>query len=294
MAAVLTAVLIFPLVIVGAGVTSQEAGMAFPDWPTSNSHLLNPPGWTQHNDQLWEHGHRLIGWVVGMSAIVLAATTFRQRGVARLLGPLTLFAIVVQGVMGGLRVREVSTTLAMVHGVWGQLCFCLACTTALTTSRAWLRGSELQAVPAAGVLKKGCVVTSVAVFVQLTLGAALRHFVSSPALVAHLLWAVLVTLLVGWIVMWVVGQHPGRDLLGGLGRVLAVLIVVQLLLGGLTLLVTTMGVIKEGMLVWIVPSAHVAVGALMLSTTVLLTVSVHRRLYNREPDVSTSTEVAIS
>ncbi len=268
--------------------------MAFPDWPTSDSHLLNPPGWLEQNDKLWEHGHRLIGWVVGMSAIVLAASTFRKPGVERILGPATLLAIVVQGVMGGLRVTEVSTALAMLHGIWGQLCFCLACTTALVTSRAWLRGSALQAAPAASVLKKGCAITTGAVFIQLTLGAALRHFVSNAALVAHLLWAVFVALLVGWIVMWVVGQHPRRDLLGGLGRMLAVLIVTQLMLGGLALLVTTMGVIKDGPMVWMVPSAHVAVGALMLATTLLLTLSVRRRLYTREPDPAAATGAALS
>lgn len=292
--ALVTATLVFPLVLVGAGVTSQEAGMAFPDWPTSNEHLLNPPGWTEHNDQLWEHGHRLIGWVVGMSAIVLAATTFQKPGVIRWLGPLTLLAIVVQGVMGGLRVTEESTRLAMLHGIWGQLCFCLACASALVTSSGWLRGSAIQAAPAAHVLKKGCVIATGAVLVQLTFGAALRHFASNAALVAHLLWVVPVTLLVAWVAMWVVGQHPARDLLGGLGRVLGLLLMTQLLLGGFTLLTTTMGMFQESAIVWIVPSAHVAVGALMLATTLLLTMSVHRRLYTRELDAPTGTEAVLS
>jgi len=282
-AAIATAVLILPLVIVGAGVTSNDAGMAFPDWPTSNQHLLNPPGWLQEWDKLWEHGHRLIGWVVGMTAIVLAVTAWPRRGRVRVLGLLTLIAIGVQGVLGGMRVTQVSTALAMVHGIWGQLCFCLACTTALVTSRAWHRGRAIQGVQAANILQRGCLVTALAVFLQLVLGAALRHFGSSYAMVAHLMWAVVVALLVGWIAMWVVGQYSGQDLLGVLGRVLAFGIVTQLLLGGLTFLVTVLKVVGDGPMVWFVPSAHVAVGAILLATSVLLTLSVYHRLYTVEP-----------
>jgi len=290
-AAIVTATLIFPLVIVGAGVTSKGAGMAFPDWPTSNSHLINPPGWTADDHQLWEHGHRLIGWVVGMSAIVLVVAAWRRGRAMRMLALLTLGAIIVQGVLGGIRVTMVSTALAMVHGVWGQVCFCLACTTALMTSRAWSRGASFQAVSAAGVLKKGCVATTAAVWLQLVFGAALRHFDSSEALAGHLLWAVVVALLVGWIAMWVVGQHPARDLIGLLGRVVGVCIVLQLGLGGVTLLITVMKVVGDGVWVWLVPSAHVAVGAVLLAGMLLLTLATYRRLAERT-DATGSAELA--
>ncbi len=41
--AVLVAVALFPLVFVGAGVTSKEVGLAYPDWPTSSGHLDRMP-----------------------------------------------------------------------------------------------------------------------------------------------------------------------------------------------------------------------------------------------------------
>ena len=59
--AVALAVALLPLIVVGAGVTSKDAGMAYPDWPTSGGHLVNPPGWWQGEKTLWEHGHRLLG-----------------------------------------------------------------------------------------------------------------------------------------------------------------------------------------------------------------------------------------
>jgi len=132
--ALILAVALLPLIAVGASVTSKGAGMAFPDRPTSNGALVNPPGWWQGEKRLWEHGHRLLGWTVGMLAIVSAASSWRRGTTLRALACATLLAIVIQGVLGGLRVRAVSTPLAIVHGIWGQVCFCLAGVVALRTS----------------------------------------------------------------------------------------------------------------------------------------------------------------
>ncbi len=54
--ALATACAVFPLILVGAGVTSKDAGMAYPDWPTSGGHLVNPTAWWQQSDTRWEHG----------------------------------------------------------------------------------------------------------------------------------------------------------------------------------------------------------------------------------------------
>jgi len=263
--AIATACAVFPLIIVGAGVTSQNAGMAFPDWPTSNGHLLNPPNWLQENDKLWEHGHRLIGWVVGMLAIGTAALSFKRGKPVTQLAIATLFAIIVQGVLGGLRVREISTSLALVHGIWGQLCFGLACTTALLSSKSWLAyDGGPHTVRGATFLQRLSVVLVVSVFIQLLSGATYRHMAINAAVLIHVLWVVILSLVVGWVVMWVITQHSGRTLMGKLGRILAGLMVVQLFLGGSSFLIIVLEMTKSPLLIWAVPSAHVAVGALML------------------------------
>jgi hypothetical protein len=64
--------------------------------------------------------------------------------------------------------------------------------------------------------------------------------------------------------------------------VVGVCIVLQLILGGVTVLITVMKVVNEGVLVWLVPSAHVAVGALLLAAMLLLTIGTYRRLYERD------------
>ena len=268
--ALLTACAILPLVFVGAGVTSTDSGMAYKDWPTSAGHLVNPPSWWQSDNTRWEHGHRLLGWTVGMLAIVVAVLSWSSGGIVRLGGVCLLVAIIIQGVLGGLRVQEVSTPLAMVHGIWGQLCFCLACTIALVMSKKWHATEERHSFPAAGFLQRLCLFGCIGVFIQLIFGAAVRHLDSTPALVGHLLWAVFISLIVGWIAMWVVGQFGADHLLGLFGRMVAILLIIQLLVGGLTFVATRL-MQGPSLLATFAPTAHVALGALLLACIVSLT-----------------------
>ncbi len=282
--ALLAACAVLPLILVGAGVTSKGAGMAYPDWPTSDGHLVNPPGWWQGDLTRWEHGHRLLGWVVGLLAIVLAGACWQRGGKLRLVGAATLAAIIVQGVLGGLRVTEISTTWAVVHGVWGQLCFCLACMVALLTSREWATSSGAVVARRTAFFRCGCWLGLACVFAQLVAGAVFRHFDSRGALVAHLLGAVVVILVLSWLAMWVMEQYGESALLLRLGRTLALLIGLQMILGGFSFLVTVMGVNASGFVGWALPSTHVLVGAMILACVLSLTMAGYRVL--READAT--------
>lgn len=277
-AAVVTACALFPLLFVGAGVTSKDAGMAYPDWPTSSGHFINPPNWWQGDHTRWEHGHRLIGWTVGMLAICSAALCWRAGGVVRGLGIGCLAAIILQGVMGGLRVTLTSPALAMLHGIWGQVTFCIACSMALTTSAAWNASTDRCRLQAARFLQRLCVAGVVALLIQLALGAGLRHFDCPYALVMHLLWAVIVAMLIGWIAMWLIGSLGRGQLAGQFGRIYAILMVLQLFLGGTTLIVTVMGATRSPLMRWAAPTAHVAVGALLLACSVLTVLAAYRTI----------------
>ncbi len=291
--AVATACAVFPLIIVGAGVTSQDAGMAFPDWPTSNGHLLNPPNWLQENDKLWEHGHRLIGWVVGMLAIASAVIGFKRGKPIRQLAIATLLAIIVQGVLGGFRVWEISTPLALLHGIFGQLCFGLACTTALLSSKSWHNyDGGPHRVQGATTLQRLCVVLVASVFIQLLSGAIYRHMAISAAVLIHVLWVVILALVVGWVAMWVITQHSSQSLMGKLGRALAGLMALQLFLGGSSFLIIVLKMTKSPTLIWAVPSAHVAVGALMLVCSLSLALCSYRVLRPAPVVVDASTDQA--
>lgn len=295
--AVVLAAALLPLIVVGAGVTSKDAGMAYPDWPTSGGHLVNPPGWWQGEKTLWEHGHRLLGWAVGMLAIVSAVICFRRGATLRTvstnarehwceyLSLATLLAIVIQGILGGIRVRAVSTPLAMIHGVWGQVCFCLACVVGLLTSRGWLESGPAVEARGATFFQRGTLVGTICVFLQLVTGAAQRHFGVWEALIAHLLGAVVVILVLCWAAMWALEQYPHLPLLAKMGRWLAVLVGLQMILGGLAFLVTVMGGDWPATLRWAAPSAHVLVGAMLLACILLMTLSSRRLLH---PAMTTS------
>jgi hypothetical protein len=131
-------------------------------------------------------------------------------------------------------------------------------------------------MPAVYVLQRVCLGTTAAVLVQLVLGGALRHFAADAALVAHLMWAVVVVLMIGWVAMWVLAQPASLRPLVRFGWTLAALTVMQLMLGGAALVVTVMGGWRGGVIAWAIPSAHTAVGALLLATLAMTTLAAFR------------------
>lgn len=271
-----TCCLMFPLVFVGAGVTSRGFGMAYPDWPTSGGAVVNPTGWWQELATRWEHGHRLIGWTVGILATATMVTGFVRGGSFRVLGCAVWLGIASQGVLGGLRVRVDSRLLAMIHGISGQLVFSLTCAAALVAAKGWWLPRTPLLVGSVGTLRKACLATNAALFVQLCLGAMRRHFGGEYVLIAHLLWAVVVGIFVGWVVLWVIGQYPGGDWIETLGWSMGGLMALQLALGGVAWAMTASGPLAPSTWVWAIPTLHVAVGALLLASSVLMTMASFR------------------
>ena len=165
----------FVLIMLGGTVTSKGVGLAVPDWPTTfnyNMFLFPPSMWV--GGVFWEHTHRLMGSLVGLMAIAMAIwlwqTEERQEQEAgggagaggrdqkegshespptpvggspgrpwlQWFGIATLIAVTFQGIMGGLRVTELSTTWAVFHGITAQLVFCMTVLIAAATSRWWI------------------------------------------------------------------------------------------------------------------------------------------------------------
>src|SRR3954471_16280120 len=143
--ALLTAAATFPLIFMGGLVTSHGAGMSVPDWPNSygyNMFLFPPRLWV--GGILYEHTHRLMATVVGILSIALTIVAWRTetRRWVRWLAASTLLAVILQGVLGGLRVVLVKLDLAIVHACIAQAFFCLAALVAVVTSRWWLEPED--------------------------------------------------------------------------------------------------------------------------------------------------------
>lgn len=175
--AMFTAVATLPLIFIGGLVTSKEAGLAVPDWPNSygyNMFLFPPSMWV--GNILYEHTHRLYASFVGLLTTILAVWTWRvePRRWMRRLGLIAFFVVLLQGILGGLRVVLLQNQIGVVHACLAQLFFCLLVAFALFCSR-WWKQTEAQPSVHARPLRVTALLTVAVIFGQLVLGAAMRH-----------------------------------------------------------------------------------------------------------------------
>jgi cytochrome c oxidase assembly protein subunit 15 len=197
--AVLTLMLALFPIIVGALVTTLDAGMAFRDWPSSDGHNLFFYPWLKSaGDKFIEHGHRLAGAMIGFVAIGLAGIAWKteSRKSVRFACYGVLLSVIVQGLLGGGRVRLDARTLAMVHGSFAALVFGLMAGVTVITSRSWMAGTDVNQQRTAVALPLSLLtwLSCIGIFLQYLLGGFVRHL--GMALHEHLGGAVLVTVLV--------------------------------------------------------------------------------------------------
>lgn len=182
----------FTLIAIGGKVTSFEFGMALPGGFTTAgwlSFLAPLEHWWHDIDKRWEHTHRIVGTLVGFMTIAMMIwlwRTQRERPWLRWAGVGMLALVSLQGVMGAFRVSEVSITLAFVHGIFGQVVLCSWVVVAAALSGAWLTRLDAirrrdRAKPASR-LRRAVRALLVLLLVQLTLGAAVRHYKADKAI----------------------------------------------------------------------------------------------------------------
>jgi cytochrome c oxidase assembly protein subunit 15 len=197
-----------PLVLFGGSVTSLNAGLAIDGWwivdPGKGDFFLPLyplDRWTTSLGAFVEHTHRLIAMAVGLLAIATAvvAQLREPRKTPRVIAWLAVAAIGIQGLLGGLRVLEKSTDLAVLHGALGQAVFALVGATAIAFApRAPRRAIE--ALRSAD--RRLCIVAVLAVLVvyaQIVIGAWLRHGQSLAALAVHVMMVLAVSGAIAWL-----------------------------------------------------------------------------------------------
>ncbi len=143
--AVLNAVATFLLIGLGGLVTSHEAGMSVPDWPTSYGYNMFPfpiKDWV--GGIFYEHSHRLLASAVGLLTTILAVWLWLKdpRKWMHWLGIAAFLLVIVQGILGGLRVRLNMDSLGIPHGAIAQIFLVLTCAIALFTSRWWRNSAD--------------------------------------------------------------------------------------------------------------------------------------------------------
>jgi len=305
------------LIVAGAMVTSTGSGLAVPDWPTTygyNMFTFPPSKWV--GGILYEHGHRLIASTVGFLTIILAIWLWRveTRGWLRRLGFVALAVVILQGLLGGLTVRFfLPAPISIGHAGLAQIFFCLTVSIALFTSSGW-RNSYLPDLPVASgfsrtirddsTLRRLTVATTALIYLQVLLGATMRHTGAGLAIpdfplafgglvpfhwdaaiathFAHRLGAAAAALATIATAAHVWSHHRGARALARPAGLLVLLVAVQITLGAFVVLTRKAVPVN---------SAHVAVGALVLVTSLVLSLRVHREMFAEVAHAGSSTNL---
>ncbi|MEX2117086.1 MAG: COX15/CtaA family protein [Bacteroidota bacterium] len=179
--AVVTACCTFLLIVAGGMVTSTGSGLAVPDWPLSYGQIMPP----MVGGIFYEHGHRMIASFVGFLTVILAFWLWRRdpRRWMRVLGLIALTAVIIQGILGGLTVLYLlPVAISVSHAALAQSFFCLTALIALFTSQWWYKATPVLEELTARRVFQASVLLVISVFLQLILGAVMRHTGSGLAI----------------------------------------------------------------------------------------------------------------
>ena len=274
---VFTACSTFLLLIAGALVTSNDAGLSVPTWPLAWGSVTPP----MVGGIVYEWSHRVIAASVGFLTIILAGWLCwaEKRSWMRWLGLAALGGVIAQGILGGLTVRMYQPpAVSAAHATLAQLFFSTVVAIAFFTSSWWQ--SNIPEMEDAGSprVRSLTIWTLAAVFLQLILGAAFRH--KGFGIIPHLIGAVIVTILVFMTAGALKRRYSNVQPLRKCARLLHMLIGVQLLLGAgawwsrvyaahfpqpIAIMVTLTVV-------------HTVTGALLLATTLMTALVTYRML----------------
>lgn len=297
----------FPLIWLGGLVTTYDAGMAVPDWPTTYGYNLFAYPWKTWLfgpfDLLIEHGHRLLAATVGLVSIVLVALVYLLDGrrVARI-GAITLFSLVLsQGLLGGARVVLDERTLALIHACFGMPTFAFAAGMMVLTSRYWHRysGKPRPLSSQHQRLLRVSIVTVGLVYLQVVLGALVRHvpigaspFFFRVAVLFHVAVGLAVLAHVVMLMLRAFANCRSQKLILRPVVIIGMLVVVQISLGAATWVfkygwpspisdmdfAAGMTIQANSMAQAMVTTAHVALGASILAIGVVIAMRAWRVL----------------
>jgi heme a synthase len=272
---------VFLLIIAGALVTSNDAGLSVPDWPTSFGSWYKIPKLV--GGVKFEHTHRMIAQVAGLLTIVLAIWTWRteKRRWMRLLGLVALGTVVAQGILGGITVLYyLPPSVSSAHAALAQTFFCIAVCMAMFTGRNWIADEpHVEFDERRPSLFTLTLVSILILYVQLILGAMFRHHGLSwwP----HVVNAGLVAFILAWTSIRALTKYSHIEAVRRPAVLMLSLVIAQLCLGFIAFLTRVAwgrDAIQPELPMVISTVAHVAVGALLLAAAVVLSIQVWRNV----------------
>ena len=277
--AVVLACWTFLLIIAGALVTSNDAGLSVPDWPTSFGSLYKIPKLV--GGVKFEHTHRMIAQGAGLLTIILAVWMWRaeKRRWLQYLAIGAVGTVIAQGVLGGLTVLFfLPPPISSAHAALAQTFFCLAVAMGVFTGQKWIEEQPRiefdQRRPSLFTLT---LLSIFVLYVQLILGAMFRHHGLSwwP----HVLHAVVVSFVLAWTAVRALTAYSNVEAIRRPAITMLSLVIAQLCLGFAAFLTRVQwgrDAVQPELPMVISTVTHVAVGALLLATTVVLAIQTWR------------------
>lgn len=288
--ATFVACMTFGLIIAGALVTSNDAGLSVPDWPTAFGSFRIP---RLVGGIKFEITHRMIAGTVGLLTVILALWLWRSqsRRYVKILGGLAVLTVIAQAVLGGIGVLFfLPAAVSVSHAFLAQIFFSLTVALALFTRTDW-RWDEVK-VPdiSRPSLRSLAVSTTAAIFLQVVLGAAFRH--KGFGILPHFLGGVAVTVAVLWLLETVFNKFSDVKGLKIPAVLLAEAVVLQFFLGivAYSMKLDAAGAPQPLPGVVVITTTHVAVGALVVASSLFMTFQVFKYVAPQRTEEITVTE----
>jgi cytochrome c oxidase assembly protein subunit 15 len=297
------------LILAGSLVTSHDAGLSVPDWPTSygwNMFTFPPSMWVANI--LYEHGHRLIASTVGFLTIIMAVWLWiaEPRRWLRWFGVAALGSVIAQGVLGGLTVLFfLPAAISTAHAGLAEIFFCMTVAIAIFTSPGWIAGYDGKADQPEGRKLRGiapplraiATTATVLIYSQILIGATMRHTGAGLAIpdfplmfghlipdhwsgaiaihFAHRVGALVVTMCLLALFAHIRSHYKEHTELTRPATLIVALVAMQVTLGALTVLSRRDPLTN---------SFHVLCGALVLTTSLVITLRAWRSADHRIAD----------
>jgi heme a synthase len=275
--AVFTACCTFLLIIAGALVTSNQAGLSIPTWPLAYGSAFPP----MVGGIRWEWSHRLVAGSVSILTLILAVWIWlrESRQWVRVLGVCAFLLVVAQALLGRFTVKTfLAPPVSAAHATLAEIFFITIVSLAVFTGKWWTCDVPQLRDEDSPRLRTLTALTAFLILVQIVLGAAFRH--NAFGIVPHLIGAVVVTFMVFWTVLAVATRFRKVKDLRAAARYLEIALGLQLVLGG----VAYWAVLRARDAVQPTPAyvtltvVHVAVGALTFAASVFLALRCFRML----------------
>lgn len=279
------------LIVAGAAVTSNEAGLSVPDWPLSYGKVMPE----MKGGVFYEHGHRMVASTVGFLTVVMSLWIWRaeKRSWVRKLGFAAVLLVIAQGLLGGLTVLlQLPKAVSIAHACLAQIFFSTTVALAVFTSPEWHRGPQPVADTGWPSLRSLASVTPWFVLAQLAMGAAFRH--KAAGVLPHIMGALVVMGVVLLVGVFTLVQHSQHKPLRRAAAVLLGVTGVQMMLGIAAYMVRVMTAshVTPSQTMVLFTVAHVATGAVLLAASVVLQIHTMRHVVvkGQAAEAVTSTE----